>query len=168
MGGLRWQSPHPLGLKTAKPALEFGSSVGLPDAVGGRPTASDPVSGRSCAARRQGVRSDHPQLRPLRSSWGPARREFKGVGEQTRHEETHVAALWEAFYIEYKRFDLDTLWVPNRSPTPISKLFPRTVRRCLGGPGPPFPADFGSSRGPGRPNKYIFLSPLKRPLRTCL
>ena len=30
-------------------------------------------------------------------------------------------ALWEAFYIENKRFDLDTLRVPNRSPTPISK-----------------------------------------------
>ncbi len=32
-----------------------------------------------------------------------------------------VVALWEAFYIENKRFDLDTLRVPNRSPTPISK-----------------------------------------------
>ncbi len=27
-------------------------------------------------------------------------------------------ALWEAFYIENKRFDLDTLRVPSRSPTP--------------------------------------------------
>ncbi len=32
-----------------------------------------------------------------------------------------VVALWEAFYIENQRFDLDTLRVPNRSPTPISK-----------------------------------------------
>ena len=32
-----------------------------------------------------------------------------------------VVTLWEAFYIENKRFDLDTLRVPNRSPTPISK-----------------------------------------------
>ncbi len=32
-----------------------------------------------------------------------------------------VVALWEAFYIENKRFDLDTLRVPNRSPTPILK-----------------------------------------------
>ncbi len=32
-----------------------------------------------------------------------------------------VVALWEAFDIETKRFDLDTLRVPNRSPTPISK-----------------------------------------------
>ncbi len=27
----------------------------------------------------------------------------------------------EAFYIDNKSFDLDTLRVPNRSPTPISK-----------------------------------------------
>ena len=33
----------------------------------------------------------------------------------------YVVALWEAFYIENQRFDLDTLRVPNRSPTPISK-----------------------------------------------
>ena len=33
----------------------------------------------------------------------------------------NVVAIWEAFYIENKRFDLDTLRVPNRSPTPISK-----------------------------------------------
>ena len=32
-----------------------------------------------------------------------------------------VVAIWEAFYIENKRFDLDTLRVPNRSPTPTSK-----------------------------------------------
>ncbi len=32
-----------------------------------------------------------------------------------------VVALWEAFYIENERLDLDTLGVPNRSPTPISK-----------------------------------------------
>ena len=32
-----------------------------------------------------------------------------------------MVALWEAFCIEYKHFDLDTLRVPNRSPTPISK-----------------------------------------------
>ncbi len=29
-----------------------------------------------------------------------------------------AVALWEAFYIENKRLDLDTLRVPNRSPTP--------------------------------------------------
>ncbi len=32
-----------------------------------------------------------------------------------------MVALWEAFYIENKRFYVDTLRVPNRSPTPISK-----------------------------------------------
>ena len=32
-----------------------------------------------------------------------------------------VVALWEAFYIENKCFDLDTLRVANRSPTQISK-----------------------------------------------
>ncbi len=32
-----------------------------------------------------------------------------------------MVALWEALSIENKRFDLDTLRVPNRSPTPISK-----------------------------------------------
>ncbi len=32
-----------------------------------------------------------------------------------------MVALWEAFYVEDKRFDLDTLRVPNRSPTPIPK-----------------------------------------------
>ncbi len=33
----------------------------------------------------------------------------------------NVVALWEIFYIENQRFDLDTLRVPNRSPIPISK-----------------------------------------------
>ena len=32
-----------------------------------------------------------------------------------------VVALWEAFYIEDKRFGFDTLRVPSRSPTPFSK-----------------------------------------------
>ncbi len=34
-----------------------------------------------------------------------------------------MVALWEAFYIENQRLDLDTLRVPNRSPTPISKSY---------------------------------------------
>ncbi len=33
----------------------------------------------------------------------------------------YVAALWEAFLIENKPLDLNTLRVPSRSPTPISK-----------------------------------------------
>ncbi len=32
----------------------------------------------------------------------------------------------------------------------------------MGGPGLPFPTDLGGSRGPGRLNKNIFVSPLKR------
>jgi hypothetical protein len=55
-----------------------------------------------------------------------------------------VVALWEAFYIEDKRFGFDTHRVPSRSPTPISTsndFLP--VRRYLGGPGPSFPAEFG-------------------------
>ncbi len=32
-----------------------------------------------------------------------------------------MAAICEALYTEDKRFDLDTLRVPSRSPTPISK-----------------------------------------------
>ncbi len=34
---------------------------------------------------------------------------------------TLVSVAVASFYIENKRFDLDTLRVPNRSPTPISK-----------------------------------------------
>ncbi len=47
-----------------------------------------------------------------------------------------VVALCEAFYIEYKRFDLDTLRVPNRSPTPSDDT--PNSHRCRGfrGPGP--------------------------------
>ncbi len=32
-----------------------------------------------------------------------------------------VVAIWDAFYNENKIFDLDTLRVPSRSPTPILK-----------------------------------------------
>ncbi len=58
----------------------------------------------------------------------------RGPGAQVKKTKKHTfygallsgrvvfaVALWEAFYIENKRFDLDTLRVPNRSPTPISK-----------------------------------------------
>ncbi len=33
----------------------------------------------------------------------------------------YVVSFWEAFYIENQLFDLDTLRVPNVSPTPILK-----------------------------------------------
>ncbi len=63
-----------------------------------------------------------------------------------------VMALWETFYIENKRSDLDTLRVPNRSPTPITKSndFLGQSDDIWGARGPPFPADLGGSRGPGR------------------
>ncbi len=53
----------------------------------------------------------------------------------------YVVALWEAFYIENKRFDLDTLRVPNRSLTQASKIndFLGLFADIWGGPGPPFP-----------------------------
>ncbi len=49
-----------------------------------------------------------------------------------------MVALWDAFYIENKRFELDTLRVPSRSPTPISKTsdFPGPLDHILGAPGP--------------------------------
>ncbi len=34
----------------------------------------------------------------------------------------YAVALWEAFYIQNMRFDLDTLRVPSRSPNQISKF----------------------------------------------
>ncbi len=37
----------------------------------------------------------------------------------TLGRDLYVVALWEALYIENTRFDLDTLTVSNRSPTPI-------------------------------------------------
>jgi hypothetical protein len=60
-------------------------------------------------------------------------------------------ALWEASYIENKRFDLDTLRVPSRSPIPISESndFRGQSDDIWGAPGPPFPADFVSFGGPG-------------------
>ncbi len=75
-----------------------------------------------------------------------------------------VVALWEAFHIDNQRFYLDTLRVPSRSPTQISKSndFLRQSDD-IWGPGPPSPVDFGGSRGPGRPTTQFCLSPLKRP-----
>ncbi len=50
---------------------------------------------------------------PIRKIRPPA-----GIRASIFHWALYVVALWEAFYIEKKRFDLDTLRVP---PTPISK-----------------------------------------------
>ncbi len=53
--------------------------------------------------------------------------------------------FWEAFYIENKRFDLDTLRVPNRSPTPILKSndFLRQSDYIWGARGPHFRSILG-------------------------
>ncbi len=43
------------------------------------------------------------------------------AGAQCQATATRDACVEEAFYIKNMRFDLDTLRVPNRSRTPISK-----------------------------------------------
>ncbi len=67
-----------------------------------------------------------------------------------------VVALWEAFYIENERFDLDTLSVPNRSPTPIlkSKDF-RGQSDYIWGPGDPISGRFWGFPGSGPKNTYF-------------
>jgi hypothetical protein len=72
----------------------------------------------------------------------------------------HVVALWEAFYVEYKRFDLDTLRVPNRSPTPISKSsdFRGQSDDIWGARGSYFRPILGAPGGPGRPKNHIVLA----------
>jgi hypothetical protein len=69
-------------------------------------------------------------------------------------------ALREAFYIENKRLDLDSLRVPSRSPTPIceNQRCPRTAGPSLGGSETPFPSDLWGSGGPGRAKKHICLA----------
>ncbi len=67
-----------------------------------------------------------------------------------------MVALWEAFYIENKRFDLDSLRVPSRSPTPISKYndFRGQSDHIWGARGPHFRPILGIptiSGGPGAP-----------------
>ncbi len=70
-----------------------------------------------------------------------------------------MVAAWGVFYIEDKRFDLDTLRVSTRSPTPISKSndFLGQSDDIWGGPGPPFPADFGF-RGVRAGQKHVFVA----------
>ncbi len=77
-----------------------------------------------------------------------------------------VVALWEAFYTENKNFDLDTLRVPSRSPTPISKSndFLGQSDDIWGARGPHFRLIWGVP-GVRAGLKDIFLSPLKRPPR---
>ncbi len=58
----------------------------------------------------------------------------------------------EAFYIQNKRFDLDTLRVANRSPTPASKIndFQGQSDDIWGARGPHFRKVCGVPRGQGR------------------
>ncbi len=74
-----------------------------------------------------------------------------------------MVALWEAFYIENKQLDLDTLRVPNRSPTPISKSddFRGPSDDIWGAQGPPFPADLGFPGSRAGLNKHILLKPFE-------
>ncbi len=78
-----------------------------------------------------------------------------------------VVALWEAFYIENERFYLDTLRVPNRSPTPTWKTndFLGPLDDIWGARGPHFRPILEGSGGPGRLEKHICFSTPKRPLR---
>ena len=64
-------------------------------------------------------------------------------------EQLDVVALWEA---SNKRFDLDTLRVPNRSPTPISKSndFLGQSEDKWGARGLHFRPIWGVPRGPDR------------------
>ncbi len=48
--------------------------------------------------------------------------DFGSVSGQGWARDRYVVALWEAFYIENEHCDLDTLRVPDRSPTPMSSI----------------------------------------------
>ncbi len=63
--------------------------------------------GRGCVSKSDGT--------PAKTGAGAYLHEF--VSRLGRCRNT-VVALWEAFYFEGKCFDLDTLRVPNQSPTP--------------------------------------------------
>ncbi len=86
-------------------------------------------------------------------SWGPLElrrsreQPLKGLGFLPG-----ALLLWEAFCSEHKRFDMDTLRVPNRSPTPISKSNDSLGQSddIWGARGPQFRPILGGSRGPGR------------------
>ncbi len=78
-----------------------------------------------------------------------------------------MVALWEAFYIENMRFDLDPLRAPNRSTTPMPKSndFLRQSDGNWGARGPHFRPILGvPGVRAGLKNKYIFRL-LKRPPR---
>ncbi len=62
-----------------------------------------------------------------------------------------MVALWEASHIESKRFDLDSLRVPNRSPAPTSESndFLGKSDDIWGARGPNFRSIFEGFRGHG-------------------
>ncbi len=68
------------------------------------------------------------------------------------------------FYIENKRFDLDTLRVPNRSPTPISKsnVFLGQSEDIWGAGAPYFRPILGVPAARAGPKTYIFFSPFEK------
>ncbi len=78
-----------------------------------------------------------------------------------------MVALWDAFYIDNKRFDLDTLRVPNRSPTPISKSndFLRQSDDIWRARGPHFRAILKVPGARAGLKQTYFFSPLKLPPR---
>ncbi len=80
-----------------------------------------------------------------------------------------MVALREAFYIENERYELDTMRVPNRSPTPISKSndFLRQSDDVFWARGPHFRPTLGA---PGVRDglKHMFFSILKRPPRVVV
>ncbi len=78
-----------------------------------------------------------------------------------------MVALWEAFYIENERSDLDTLRAPNRSPTPISKSndFLGQSGNIWGARGLHFRAIWGVPGVRAGLKNTCFFSPLKRPPR---
>ncbi len=78
---------------------------------------------------------------------------------------TCLVALWGTFYIENKRFDLDTLRVPSRSPTPISKSndFLGQSDDIWGARGLHFRPILGVPGVRAGLKQHIVFSPLKRP-----
>ncbi len=77
-----------------------------------------------------------------------------------------VVALWEAFFIENKRFDLDTLGCPSGSPPRLrNPMISQDSPTISGGLGAPISDRFWEFPGSGPAYKKHIFSPLKRPPR---
>ncbi len=74
------------------------------------------------------------------------------------------AVVFRHFEIWKLAFRLGHLEGAQPAPHPDLERFPRTVRRYLGFPGPPFPADLGGSRVRAGVTKNKCFSTSKRPL----